>query len=112
LTNNYIFVSGASRRFQIRATPTHKGENPPVLREIVTESGSFIGMSYDANLKYQHGVAPFEAAQGDEEGVRVSIVFRHIKNIMDSDQVDEKVAIYHANIAKQAVKKQAKSIKK
>lgn len=74
------------------------------MREIVTESGSFIGMSYDANLKYQHGVEAFDATRGDEEGPRVSI--------LDSDQIDEKVATYHANVAKQAAKKQAHAIKK
>jgi hypothetical protein len=107
-----VISLGAARRFQIRATPTHKGENPPVLREIVTESGSFIGMSYDANMKYQHSVETFDASRGDEEGSRVSIVFRHIKNILDSNQIDEKVATYHANVAKRAEKKQTHAIKK
>lgn len=114
LTNTYLylFVSGASRRFQIRSTPTHKADHPPVLHEIATKSGSFIGMSYAANLKYQHGVAPFDGAQGDEDGACVSIVFRLIKNVLDSDQVDEKVATYHVNLDKQAVKKQAQAVKK
>lgn len=104
--------TGASRRFQLRLTPQHKKDNPAVLHEFLAESGSFIGMSYGANLMYQHGVAPYDAAQGDEEGARVSIVFRHIKNIMDSDQIAEKVDTYHSNQAKQQAKKEAKAVKK
>jgi hypothetical protein len=63
-----VISLGASRRFQIRETPTDTDKNPQVLKEIITESGSFIGMSYDANEKYQHCVAPFDASLGDEEG--------------------------------------------
>ncbi len=73
---------GAKRRFQIRLTPTESDPDPPVFKEIITEYGSFIGMSSEANIRYQHAVAPFDASRGDEEGVRISIVFRSIKNIM------------------------------
>lgn len=89
-----VISLGAKRRFQLRESPTESNKNPPVLKEIMPESGSYIGMSSEANNAYQHCVAPFDATQGDEQGTRVSIVFRTIKNIMTSEQINEKIKLY------------------
>ncbi len=47
-------------------------------------------MSSEANEKYQHCVAPLDASQGDEQGIRISIVYRNIKNILNSDEIEKK----------------------
>ncbi len=62
-------------------------------------------MSYSANEQYQHCVAPFDASQGDEEETRVSIVFRHIKNVLDHYEIEENVERYHEEKKKRDEKK-------
>ncbi len=62
--------------------------------EIATKSGSYIGMSFDANREYQHCVAPFDTTKGDEEGTRISIVFRNIKNLLTVEEINARVDVY------------------
>lgn len=95
IADNSIISLGAKRRFQLRSTPTTANPDPPVLKEIVTEKGSLINMSYNANLQYQHCVAPFNPSKGDEKDTRISIVFRNIKNKMKYDDIKAKVTAYH-----------------
>jgi hypothetical protein len=52
-------------------------------------------MSYDANIRFQHCVAPFDESKGDEKGTRISIVFRNIKNILDSAEINKKIKDYN-----------------
>jgi alkylated DNA repair dioxygenase AlkB len=84
-----VISLGAKRRFQLRTTPTEGNKDPAVLKEIRPDNGSLINMSYNANLQYQHCVAPYDASKGDEKGTRVSIVFRNIKYMM-RDQIENK----------------------
>jgi alkylated DNA repair dioxygenase AlkB len=89
-----VLSLGAERRFQLRATPT-KSKNPPLLKEFHTADGSLITMSFEANEKFQHCVAPYDEEKGDGAGVRVSIVFRFIKNFMTKKEIEAKVKEYH-----------------
>jgi alkylated DNA repair dioxygenase AlkB len=90
-----VISLGAKRRFQIRITPTETNKDPLFSHEIMTANGSLINMSYKANLQYQHCVAAYDQKRGDEEGTRVSIVFRNIKNKMRWDQIEAKIKAYH-----------------
>lgn len=65
-----ICLLGATRRFQLRLSPTANKKNPPVCGTFENVAGGLICMSSEANQKYQHCVPPCDVLKGDKEGTQ------------------------------------------